>query len=362
MARRWLPKWVSEYPDRHGKLRYRFRRKGFAQYNFKAMPGTEHFRQEYDACVNAESAPVIAPGAGRIKSGSFDDLIIRYYCSPDFLDTSERTRTVYRGVIERWRTKYGNAIVRDLKASHVEKMMAERLPHKTSANMLRKRLRALMQYAIRQGMAEINPVLATKPFRIEGDGFHTWTEAEIDAYEARHPLGTPARLAFDLLIWTGQRSGDVRTMGPGHVRNKRIEVKQQKTGAIVSLPIMPPLAASILATPSAAMVFILSAFGKPYSVKGFGNKFRQWCDEAGLPHCSAHGLRKASARRFAEAGCSNQQIKSWTGHKTDTEVARYTRAASQELLSDDAGAMLMANLQRRLAIAESNLLKGNDKC
>lgn len=92
-----------------------------------------------------------------------------------------------------------------------------------------------------------------------------------------------------------------------------------------------------MATPSNALVFIISEHGKPFTKKGFGNKFRDWCDEAGLEHCSAHGLRKAAARRFAEAGCSNQQIKSWTGHSTDSEVARYTKAASQEILSDAAG-------------------------
>src|SRR5690606_33249672 len=110
-----------------------------------------------------------------------------------------------------------------------------------------------------------------------------------------------------------------------------------------------PLAASIMATKSGALGFLLSEHGKPYSRKGFGNKFRQWCDEAGWPQCSAHGLRKAAARRFAEAGCSNQQIKSWTGHTTDSEVSRYTAAADQQALSDDAGEMLMANLRKRLA-------------
>ncbi len=67
---------------------------------------------------------------------------------------------------------------------------------------------------------------------------------------------------------------------------------------------------------------------------------RDWCDQAGLPRCSAHGLRKAAARRLAEAGCINQRIKAITGHTTDTEVARYTGAANQELLADQAMAAI----------------------
>lgn len=356
MARRWLPKWVSEYRDRHGKPRYRFRRKGYSQYLFKNPPGTEAFRKEYYACLEGGAATKIAPGANRTSPGTFDDLINRYYRSPDFLGPSERTRQVYRGVIERWRPKYGSGKIRDLDTRHVEAMMAEMLPYRTAANMLRKRLRALMDFAIRQGLADKNPVLATKPYKVESSGFHTWTEEEIAKYELRHPKGTTARLAFDLMLWTGQRRGDARMLGPQHIKNKRLIITQEKTGATVSLPILPALAEAIMATPSGGLVFLVSAHGKPYSRKGFGNKFRQWCDEAGLPNCTAHGLRKAAARRFAEAGCTNQQIKSWTGHTTDSEVARYTAAADQESLSDAAAKKLMANLRSRLAIENPNLL------
>lgn len=357
MVKRWLPQWVSEYKDRHGKPRYRFRRKGFAQYLFKHAPGTDGFRQEYEACKQGIAAEAIEPGAARVNPGSFDDLIARYYRSPDFLDPGDRTRVVYRGVIERWRPKYGKAMVRDLQAKHVEAIMAEMLPHRTAANMLRKRLNALMRFAIRQGMATTNPITATKPYKVDGDGFHTWTEDEIAAYEARHPVGTTARLALDLMLWTGQRGGDARILGPQNVRNRRLVVTQEKTGVTVSLPIMAPLAKSIIATKSSALIFILSDHGKPFSRKGFGNKVRQWCDEAGLPKCSAHGLRKAAARRFAEAGCTNQQIKSWTGHTTDSEVSRYTAAADQQTLSDAAAEMLMANLALRLANSADNTMK-----
>lgn len=363
MKRRWLPRYVSEFRDRHGKARWRYRRTGFATYYFKCEPGTEGFREELRACENGTAAPPIEPGRDRIQPGTFDDLVSRYYRSPDFLDVSDRTRVVYRGTIERWRERtrrghrYGSIMVRDLRARHVEEMMAELLPHRTAANMLRKRLAGLMKFAIRIGMTRENPVAAVRPLKVKGGGFHTWNDDEIATFESRHPVGTIARLAFDLLIWTGQRGGDVRLLGPGHVRGKRLVVTQEKTGAVVSLPILPPLAASILATPTRGLVFLLSEHGKPYSVKGFGNKFRDWCDQAGLGHCSAHGLRKAAARRFAEAGCSNQQIKAWTGHTTDSEVARYTAAASQELLADAAAELLMANLRTRLANGDDKSLK-----
>jgi integrase len=48
------------------------------------------------------------------------------------------------------------------------------------------------------------------------------------------------------------------------------------------------------------------------------NWFREQCDAAGLKHRSAHGLRKACARRLAEAGCTHAETKV-TGHLTDKE-------------------------------------------
>ncbi|MCW3796914.1 tyrosine-type recombinase/integrase [Sphingomonas sp. BN140010] len=367
MKRSGRPKWATRFYDRFGQERWRFRRKGYAQYLFKHKLGEPGFWQEYEACVAGLAAEPIAPGAEKAKAGSFDDLISRYYRSPDFLDPGERTQVVYRGVLERWRAtvggngrRYGEGMVRDLAAHHVEAMMAKMLPHRTAANMLRKRLGALLKFAIRQGLVRDNPVTPTRPFKVEGGGFHTWTEAEIAAYEARHPVGSKARLALDLMLWTGQRGGDARLMGPQHVRGKRLVVTQEKTGATVSLPVLAPLAASILAAPSGSLVFLVSEHGKPFSRKGFGNIVRQWCDEAGLPNCSAHGLRKAAARRFAEAGCSNQEIKAWTGHVTDSEVARYTAAADQTLLSDAAAERLIANLRNRLANGEAKPLQGKN--
>ena len=41
--RRWLPDGVSEYKDRHGKARYRWRKAGHPTHNFtaEATPGSE---------------------------------------------------------------------------------------------------------------------------------------------------------------------------------------------------------------------------------------------------------------------------------------------------------------------------------
>ena len=80
----------------------------------------------------------------------------------------------------------------------------------------------------------------------------------------------------------------------------------------------------------------MTEWGAPFTAAGFGNWWRDRCDEAGLQHCSFHGLRKAAATRLANAGCTAEQIKAITGHKSLAEVARYTKAADQQRLARQA--------------------------
>jgi integrase len=100
----------------------------------------------------------------------------------------------------------------------------------------------------------------------------------------------------------------------------------------------PRLLASIEAVPpSDELTFILTELGRPFtSGKKFSGRMLQWSREAGLNGCPLHGLRKAFCRRLAEAGCSVNQIAAISGHKSLSEVERYTRAADQVALADEA--------------------------
>lgn len=89
-------------------------------------------------------------------------------------------------------------------------------------------------------------------------------------------------------------------------------------------------------TPLGKDTYLITEFGRPFSAARFGNRFRKWCDEAGLPHCSAHGLRKAGSARLAEIGASDREIMAINGHQTAKEVDRYTKGARQKKLAASA--------------------------
>lgn len=333
-----LPPYASEYLDRHGKPRIRFRKTGLPVCYPKAKPGTAEFTQEYHAWLNSERPPVVSPN---IEPHSFDDLISRYYASKTWKQvTNPRTQRVYRGEIERFRKVYGSRQVSGMTAARLSKLMGNMADTPSAANNLKKRLSQLFDFAILLGWQKDNPAKAVKPFTIKGDGIRAWDESDIAQFEAAYPVGTKEHLAFALLLYTAQRRSDAVRMGPQHTRGGEIRVKQLKTKKEIWIPIHPKLQEAIDACPSGHLSFLVSEHGKPFSRDYFGNWFRKVCDGAGLPECSAHGLRKAASRRMAELGLSNQQIKAITGHSSDAEVARYTKSASQVALARSAMSVL----------------------
>ena len=95
-------------------------------------------------------------------------------------------------------------------------------------------LRALFQWGLSREHVETDPTVGVKVERLRGDGFHAWTAEEMARFEARWPIGTRERLAYDIMLWTGLRRGDAARVGPQHVKNGVITLKTAKTGAPVT--------------------------------------------------------------------------------------------------------------------------------
>jgi integrase len=250
------------------------------------------------------------------------------------------TQSTYRNIINRFcgqtdreGRSNGDKATATLQREHIVKLMAARADKPESANGLRKALRAMMKHAVEIGLRDDDPTRDVKAIRVKSGGYHSWTDAEIAQFEERHPIGSRARLALALLLYTGQRRSDAVRMGRQHIRDGMLHVHQVKTGTELDIPVHPELEAIIIDTPTDHLTFLTTAFGRPFTPSGFGNWFREQCDAACLPHCSAHGLRKAAARRLAEAGCTEHEIAAITGHASLREVARYTKAADQKRLA-----------------------------
>jgi integrase len=236
-----------------------------------------------------------------------------------------------------------------MRSKHVRKLRDEKAELPGAARNRLKALKALFRWAVEEELAQHDPTFGVKPIAYVSKPHHSWTLEEVEQYERHYPVGTKARLALALLLYTSWRREDAPRLGPQHIYKtkladgsieKRIKYRQAKNEARnpvdMDIPLHPDLAAIIDATSSGHLTFLITEYGKPFTPNGFGNRFKDWCRQANLPHCSTHGLRSATATRLAEGGASPHEIMAITGHQTLEEVEHYTRAATKRGLADSA--------------------------
>lgn len=340
-----LPQFTSSFVDRHGRRRYYFRRTGGAKIYLKDHPGSPRRPSlEYKALL-AGHRP--ANDQQRAVPGSIRDLVNRYYSTTTFTAPGAVTQEKVRARLETFCAAHGKKTVANLRFNHVEAILSalakpgvnaagRRVGGPNAAKSLEKDLVRLFDLAIRLEWITVNPAkLATSVKVPKTTGFHSWNEAEIQRFRDHYPLGTMPRLAIEIVLWTLLRRSDAHSFGPQFRKGGLIHVWNEKTQKWSWLPEPEQLTAAIDAMDRVGMTtFLLNVHGRPFkSAAVFGNWFRKKCDAAGLPHCSLHGLRKATARRLAELGNSQQRLKAAGNWSQDRDVATYVQAADQKRLA-----------------------------
>ena len=279
-------------------------------------------------------------GAKRTLPGTINALIVNYYRSSEWLALAPETRKTRRRIIERFRLQHGNKRVVLLQREHILKMLAaiERPSNKRS---WLKTIRGLMRVAVPL-MRKDDPTESIPTVKLpRTKGHHTWTDDEIEQYRAFWPLGTQQRLVMEFALGTASRRGEVVRLGPQHVKDGRIRIARTHGSEDVEILMSPELQTACEAMPKEHLTYIVTAYGKPRSKNGLGNDFAKWATEAGLPaNCRLHGLKKSGTRRLAEAGGTAHELMAFSGHKTLTEVQRYTKDADRKKLADSAMAKL----------------------
>ena len=261
-------------------------------------------------------------------------LIRMYYLSPEYNNLGPSTKKVRQGLLEKINLKLGNNPYRSLVPRHIRAFRDSKQDVPESANSHIKALRQVYKWAINADFADHNPALSVPYLPSKNpNGFHTWTETEIKLYENRHEIGTKARLALGLLLYTGVRRSDAVQLGPQNEKNGCLEFTEAKNRARYPkarvIPILQPLRQILDATPTGHLVYLVTEFGKPFTFNGFGNWFKRRCREADVPKCSAHGLRKAGAVRAAMNGATTKQLMAMFGWRSAKMAELYTKQADE---------------------------------
>jgi integrase len=308
----------------------------------KAEYGSEDFWRQYRAALEGAPPPSKASGADTLAWA-----LGRYRESSAWAALSNATRrqreNIYRAVTK----SAGSVLLREITSETIRSGRERRTDKPHAANNFLKAMRGFFAWAVEGKYVGTDPTKAVKLLVGKNDaaGFHTWSQEELNRFEAYWPVGTRERLAFDLLLYTGLRRGDAVRVGLQHVRDGVITIRTEKhakgrEGEPISIPILPPLAASIEATRTGDLTYLITEAGQPWVKESFTNWFREACRKASCPG-SAHGLRKTGATRAAERGASERQLMAIFGWSTGKMAQHYTRAADRARLAHDAAQLLL---------------------
>jgi integrase len=337
--------------DRHGNVRLYYRPAGEAKVRIREAPGTAAFADEVAAArlglpyPLVPMTPAIVP-ATTIPGGNdtFGGLLRQYRerGGGSVSATLFRRRCRQLEEVAAW-TRNGSAFGQIPLAQIDRKAIARARDALKATPGARddvvRIISALYHWA--NGVGEytgINPCAGIKKVSKDSGGFHTWTIAEIEQFEARWPLGTIPHLMLGLALFTGLRRQELAVVGPPHeTANGWLKITPGKTahstGVEVNIPILPRLRTIIDASPIGKTAYVESNKGRGYTTESLGNYFREWADEAGLPQCSLHGLRKAGSTLAAESGATAHQLMAIYGWTTLQQAEKYTRAAERKRLA-----------------------------
>lgn len=337
-----LPPHVTAYQDRHGKTRYRFRQRGLPARALPGAPGDPRFQAAYDAAA-AGIPKASSPRREKFQPKTLAAAWAEVRVSIDWKQLKASTRRAQTGIAERFlrmpvaegaTTNFGQMPFAGMRRADVKRILARFAERPHAGGSVLRLLRKLCLVAIDNEWIEADPTYRIK-FRPKLIGHRAWTDAEIETFKTRWPIGTRQRLGFALALYTGQRRGDVALMQWSAYDGAGIAVMQEKTDAPLWVPAHPELKAVLDAfNKRGAAIVPLEKEDRGYVKEAFGSFMKDAMREAGLPEdCRLHGLRKSAGRCLAEAGATTRQIMAVLGHKTLAEAERYTREVEQKTMA-----------------------------
>lgn len=346
-----LPRYVTRDFHKSGNEKLLFRREG----KKVTLPGpalSDGFWIAYAAALAGKKPP------GRVeprkaREGTFRALCEAYYRSAAFKGKDKLTQSDKRGVLESCLAEplepgseltFADCPASRLSRKHIVVLRDRKASKPFAANKRLLYLGQLFVWALEAELMLENPAREVARVKAKRKGYHTWTPDELEQFEARHPVGSKARLALALMGFAGLRRSDACTVGQQHIQARgnglwlqKVQHKNRtRQGRVIEIPVLPSLEEAIAAVPRTGLALLETDYGQPYSIKAFGARFKKWCVEAGLPHCSSHGVRKAAAVLAATRGATDSQLQAIFGWEDTREIRTYTEKMNRAKIAGDA--------------------------
>lgn len=325
--------YLQKETTRHGKTVWYFRRGKEKRIRLKGAYGSAAFAKAYDEAARGGDTVK----QQNVPKHTFRWLVDQYYDSGRFSKLRPNTQRNYRLALEDACKKGGTRAFRKVTTGDIVAGKTRREGKASQAQIYVQVMRAVFKFAIDSNWMKVNPAESISYDPVKSDGFHTWTDDEIEAFRKKHEIDTQARMAMELMLCTGLRVSDAIQVGPQHINNGVLDIKATKNGIDVTIPILPELAECIDAAPKKSnLLFLENARRKPWTVTAFCQWFAKRCDEAGVTEGRAHGLRKAGATDRAQNGASAYELSAMYGWASTKMSDTYTKKANRKKLAEQA--------------------------
>jgi integrase len=331
--------YVQKQLTRHDKVVWYFRVGTGKRTRLPGEYGSEEFVAAWRALIAGQAAEVAPAGRHTLLW-----LVEKYEQSAAFKSLKASTQANRHNILKKVCETGGQMLISQINRATIAAGRDRRAETPHAAVSFMKIMGYLLEWAVDAGYLRENPVKGVKRPKTKSGGFQPWTEQDVVAFYRTHGPETQARLAIELLLFTGLRRSDVWKLGPQHIKNNVIELKAEKNDAPLFIPLHPILKASLDQVQTGHLAYLVTPIhGRPFKSKeSFGNWFGKMCAMAGV-NSRAHGIRKTVAQRLAESGGSNAELKALFGWSSDAMAALYTRNADKRKLAETAAGKLLEN-------------------
>ena len=332
-------KYLTSWRDRHGRRRYFFRAHG-KKYPLTGKPGDPEFHAAYARFLADLKAKTLGRRETAFIKGTIGWVIEQYLASVQFAGKADNTQRNYRRVLDILKVKLGAARIADLQPNHIRIIRDEVAKTSTAtADIATMLLGVLWDHAAEfcKLPLGVNPAHGLRKVHGDKKPHEPWPAEIIEGFLA--VASEPLRLAFYLLLYTGQRVGDVVKMKWSNFAGDRVQLVQEKTGQPINVQVHKRLAEVLKEVPRINDYVLNNSWGRPYkNADALSGVIKRVLtdDLENAGHLTTHGLRKNAGVALAESDCTVPEIMAILGHKTPAQAIAYVEKANRGKLADSA--------------------------
>ena len=356
--------YLHKEKTRHGTIVWYFHRRNEPRIRIRGAYGSAEFLAAYQAALAGQSITV----PSKSTRLSLVWCIEQFMASSNWAGLASESRKQLSYQFIKIKDNAGKHFITAITRKHILDGQDRRRAVPSDANKYVRAMSLLCRYAVDQEWLKASPVHGISKLKTSktGEGFHTWTDEDHISFEARWPIGTRERLAYEIFKCTGLRRSDAVRLGRQHVKDGQFSIRTQKTGMVVTATMLPELLTAISATPTGELTYLSTMAGRPFaSSASFGKWFSDACHAAGIKG-SAHGIRKALAAQAATgddiSSATEAQLNSLFGWSHGSrESATYVQKASRAKMAVQAGNILTRTRPKGAGDSSAKPLKDKGK-